>query len=130
MNLPPDIKIPDGVSVVTPRLRRAKLIGRLWVEARCLFNRSIRISELAAFEEYWHQEECESLARRLVYREFMDRYGPASALRAATLRYLPRSVEGRAEAYQLNAKFQRSLNEYRRKLGLTINDSKGSPKPP
>jgi hypothetical protein len=129
MDLPPEMKIPANLWLVSPRLRRKKIIERLWLEIRCVCNRSSRHAQLDNFQFTWRSRELESLARRLVIREFREAYGPVLAYRAVTLRWLPKSLNDRAVIYQINREYVAALDELRAKLRLPIKKSSTGPNP-
>jgi hypothetical protein len=132
MDLPLDIKLPNGFRPgLSPGLRRDKLIGRIWLEARCIFNRSQRTTELAEFDAYWDRLARESMASRLAFYEFRDQYGQNLAMWAATPYHgRPKTMPTRAKVYQLNVKFEARVDEYRAKLGLPPRNATEGPKPP
>jgi hypothetical protein len=138
MTLPPDFEVPEGFRLgLNPRQRRGKLIGRIWLEVRCLCDRSYRRSELVLFDEYWKNYELDSIATRLALRDLRLEHGKLTALWVAAasgrgLRLLPeRSPQLRAQIYQIRAQFEKSRDNYRIKLGLPPRHAPDdAPKPP
>lgn len=118
MNLPPDIQIPEDFQLVGRYVRYRRGVERLWLEAGCLFKRSKRPAKLAEFESRWRERTFASIALRLVIREFREAYGPDVMISAATGRFMPSEMPSRAALYQLHAKFQTDVDQYRVKLGL------------
>jgi hypothetical protein len=122
MDVPPDISIPEGLSLFPVNLRWAKRFERAAIELTNLFDRASRERALAQFDEKWSLRERGSLCFRLVSREFQKRYGPTTTIRAATLRFLPSDMNGRAEIYRLHARFVEKENSYRARFGLPPQD--------
>lgn len=118
MDLPPDIDIPRDMALWPPYLRWPMRAERIALEFKSIFNCGARRSRLAAFDKKWSIKSQESLSVRLAAREMQKTYGPARAIRAASLHFLPTDMASRAEIYQRNGEFQRWIDLYRSKFGL------------
>jgi hypothetical protein len=102
----------------------------MWLEARCIFNRSLRASELREFNLYWQKQELETLAARLATREFLDQNGFIATWWATRRHRLPQDMVRRARVYQWRAERDKTLDKYRSRLGLPPRHALQRPPPP